>query len=141
MVTGVLPDVTTCYQMLLSCCRHCTVLYCSRIEGKTIVDGTREKRDCLSSLLEQKHISLFYRNSHCKGLSSIRYSIEEKRQFLRKFLVPLFSKRGSTRQFCRQYCWLYSVVELHCKIFSISTEYFIGICDCDISLTESSCHY
>ncbi|MBR0336173.1 MAG: hypothetical protein IIX34_04850, partial [Alistipes sp.] len=28
-----------------------------------IADGTREKRDCLPSLLEQKHISLFYRNS------------------------------------------------------------------------------
>ena len=30
---------------------------------KTIADGTREKRDCLPSLLEQKQISLFYRNS------------------------------------------------------------------------------
>ena len=38
---------------------------CLRIFGfrLAIVDGTREKRDCLSSLLEQKHISLFCRNS------------------------------------------------------------------------------
>ena len=28
-----------------------------------IADGTMEKRDCLPSLLEQKHISLFYCNS------------------------------------------------------------------------------
>ena len=34
---------------------------------ETLGESTREKRDCLPSLLEQEHISLFYRNS-CKAI-------------------------------------------------------------------------
>ena len=48
----------------------------------TIVDGTREKRDCLSSLLEQKHISLFCRNSRKAILNPHQHGRET--QFLTK---------------------------------------------------------
>ena len=50
-----------------------------------IADGTREKRDCLPSLLEQKHISLFYRNSHKAILNPHQY--RRKTKFFQKFLA------------------------------------------------------
>ena len=53
-----------------------------------------EKRDCLSSLLEQKHISLFYCNSRKAILNPHQHRRETK--FLRKFLVKLFSKSFGT---------------------------------------------
>jgi hypothetical protein len=61
--------------------------------GKTIVDGTREKRDCLPSLLEQKHISLFYCNSRKAILNPHQH--RRKTKFFQKFLhALLFSKSG-----------------------------------------------
>ena len=58
-----------------------------------------EKRDCLSSLLEQKQISLFYRNSHKAILNPHQHG--RKTKFFRKFLhALLFSKSG-------QYCVAY----------------------------------
>ena len=70
---------------------------CLRIFGfrLAIVDGTREKRDCLSSLLEQKHISLFCRNSRKAILNPHQH--RRKTKFFQKFLVKLFSKSFGTR--------------------------------------------
>ena len=63
--------------------------------GETIADGTMEKRDCLPSLLEQKHISLFYCNSRKAILNPHQHGSET--EFRRKFLVKLFSKSFGTR--------------------------------------------
>ena len=58
-----------------------------------IADGTMEKRDCLPSLLEQKHISLFYCNSRKAILNPHQHGSETK--FRIKFLhALLFSKSG-----------------------------------------------
>ncbi|MBQ1200542.1 MAG: hypothetical protein IIX59_01040, partial [Alistipes sp.] len=59
-----------------------------------IADGTMEKRDCLPSLLEQKHISLFYCNSRKAILNPHQHGSETK--FRQKFLVKLFSKSFGT---------------------------------------------
>ena len=59
----------------------------------TIVDGTREKRDCLSSLLEQKHISLFYCSSHKAILNPHQHGRET--QFLTKSFGSLFFRKGT----------------------------------------------
>ena len=63
---------------------------------KTIVDGMIEKRDCLSSLLEQKQISLFYRNSHKAILNPHQH--RRKTKFFQKFLHALLflEKAGSS---------------------------------------------
>jgi hypothetical protein len=55
--------------------------------GKTIVDGTREKRDCLPSLLEQKHISLFYCNSRKAILNPHQHGSETKFTAFCRFLL------------------------------------------------------
>jgi hypothetical protein len=53
-----------------------------------------EKRDCLSSLLEQKHISLLYCNSRKAILNPHQHG--RKTKFFQKFLVKLFSKSFGT---------------------------------------------
>ena len=67
-----------------------------------IADGTMEKRDCLPSLLEQKHISLFYCNSRKAILNPHQHGSETK--FRIKFLhALLFSKSG---QYCAALLYL-----------------------------------
>ena len=66
--------------------------------GKNIVDGTREKRDCLPSLLEQKHISLFYCNSRKAILNPHQHGSETK--FRRKSFGSLFFRKGTVHAFC-----------------------------------------
>ena len=58
-----------------------------------IADGTMEKRDCLPSLLEQKHISLFYRNSRKAILNPYQHGRET--QFLTKSFGSLFFRKGT----------------------------------------------
>ena len=83
-----------------------SVSVCSDL-GKTIVDGTREKRDCLPSLLEQKHISLFYCNSRKAILNPHQHRSETK--FRRKSFGSLFFRKGTVHAFCVSYsvsrCW------------------------------------
>ena len=60
-----------------------------------IADGTREKRDRLPSLLEQKHISLFYRNSRKAILNPHQHG--SKTTVLPKvFWVTFLQKRDGT---------------------------------------------
>ena len=66
-----------------------TDFVCERLFGfrKTLVESTMEKRDCLSSLLEQKHISLFYCNSHKAILNPHQHRSETI--FCQKLLVEM----------------------------------------------------
>ena len=54
-----------------------------------------EKRDCLSSLLEQKQISLFYRNSHKAILNPHQHGRKTK-FFAKVFWVTFLQKRDGT---------------------------------------------
>ena len=75
------------------------ILHLSCLFGfrKTLVESTREKRDCLSSLLEQKHISLFYCNSRKAILNPHQH--RSKTEFCQElFARPAFSRKSG--QFC-----------------------------------------
>ena len=65
---------------------------------KTLAESTREKRDCLPSLLVQEHISLFYRNSRKAILNPHQH--RSKTIVLPKvFWVTFLQKRDGSRKF------------------------------------------